>query len=131
MWLWQFVCCLSIFFCRLVPESLPAFFIMSYSKSQAEEIVEDFEDLKDTEFSVHGSTYIIEDVIVVPSDAELFSAFFESYGSTRNATELISAYNTDVFDVIIVVTPILDDTSLSYFTVRQYVSDLGVSYNFP
>ncbi len=104
---------------------------MSFSKTQAEEIVEDFEDLKDTEFSVHGSTYIIEDVLVVPFDTESFSSFFKRYQITRNAVELIAVYDAEAFDVIIVVSPILDEASLSYFTIRQYVSDLGVGYNFP
>ena len=104
---------------------------MSFSLAQAEEIVEDFEDLKDTEFAVHGSSYIIEDVIIVPFDSDLFCSFFDRYVITRNAAELMPSYDVALFDVILVVSPLPDESSLSYFTIAQYVSDLGVGYNFP
>ena len=104
---------------------------MSFSLAQAEEIVEDFEDLKDTEFALHGGTYIIEDVIVVPFDTDLFRSFFDRYAISRNAAELLASYDVALFDVILIVTPLPEESLLSYFTITQYVSDLGVGYNFP
>jgi len=104
---------------------------MSFSLAQAEEIVEDFEDLKDTEFAMHGASYIIEDVLVVPFDTDLFLSFFDRYAITRNAADLMASYDVALFDVILVVLPLQDESSLSYFTITQYVSDLGVGYNFP
>ena len=134
MWLWQFVCCVGIFhWAALFKGPIILCFIctMSFSLAQAEEIVEDFEDLKDTEFAVHGASYIIEDVIVVPFEKDMFLSFFDQYTIVRNSAELLASYDVGLFDVVLVVSPLPDESSLSYFTITQYVSDLGVGYNFP
>lgn len=104
---------------------------MSFSLAQAEEIAEDFEDLKDTEFSVHCTSYIIEEVLVVPFENDLLRSFFDRYVITRNASELMVSNDLSLYNVILVVSPLHDQSSLSYFTITQYVSDLGVGYNFP
>jgi hypothetical protein len=134
MRLWQFVRSVGIFHWAVLfkgPFILCFICTMSFNLAQAEEIVDDFEDLKDTEFAVHGASYIIEDVIVVPLETDMFLSFFDQYTIARNAAELLASYDVALFDVILVVSPLPDESSLSYLTIKQYVSDLGVGYNFP
>ncbi|GAA4467810.1 hypothetical protein GCM10023093_24260 [Nemorincola caseinilytica] len=102
-----------------------------FTLEEAEEICEDFEDLKDTEFALEGRPYMVEDVVVCPFETTEKEAFFAAYeNGERN---VISSADTDapLYDVILIVSDLDANDGLSFMSVRQYVAGKGVIYNFP
>lgn len=102
-----------------------------YSFADAEEICEDFEDMKDTEFVLSGVSYIVDDVIVCPFEPAEKQAFFTAYAAGDK--NIIVAPTTDVarYDVTLVVSDLSADEGPSFMSVQQYVAEKGVNYNFP
>ncbi len=102
-----------------------------FTKAEAEEICEDFEDLKDTEFTMSSSSFIADDVLISPFDVADKDAFFATYVFGKSNGLPTRNYSGPECDVIIAVADISDESVVSYVSVRQYVAEKGVNYNFP
>jgi hypothetical protein len=102
-----------------------------FTLAEAEEICEDFEDLKDSEFSMSGTLYIVEDVLVSPSPVADKEAFFNAYTAGEETSWRQLRSIAIEFDVIIVVSNLTADEGLSFISITQYVAEKGVRYNFP
>jgi hypothetical protein len=87
-----------------------------FTLEEAEEICEDFEDLKDTEFSYNGNLILVDDVIVAPS--------------SQIVDLPASAPGENGFDVTIIASS-ADPGTQYRISIREYIDLKGVSYNFP
>ncbi len=102
--------------------------IRPFSLAEAEEICEDFEDLKDTEFSMQGTLYLIDAVLVSPHASEEKAAFFDSYLKEGNDAQ---PHVSDECDVIIVFCNAEDEQAIYLMGIRQFAAEKGIMYNFP
>lgn len=103
-----------------------------FSLEDAEEICEDFEDLKDTELIFDGVMYMIEDVVICPFETVEKDRFFNSY--KLGGGNVADAHHTmqGSFDVTLVVTNLEKENDGFFFIgIRQYIAEKGVNYNFP
>jgi hypothetical protein len=105
--------------------------IHPFTFAEAEEIAEDFEDLKDSEFMMSTSSFIVDDVLISPFDKADKDAFFATYVFSKQNGIAGGMYKGPECDVIIAVTDLFDEGVVSYVEIRQYVSEKGVNYNFP
>ena len=102
-----------------------------FTFAEAEEICEDFEDLKDSEFMISSRSYIVDDVLISPFDRADKDAFFATYVFSKTNGIASGGYRGAECDVIIAVADLFDERVVSYIEIRQYVSEKGVNYNFP
>lgn len=103
-----------------------------FTLEDAEEICEDFVDMKDTELTFGGVGYMVEDVVVCPfSDADK-DAFFTTYQLGHGNSNDLSKHTDNGFDVTLVVTkPEGGSDDFFLIGIRQYIAEKGVNYNFP
>lgn len=102
------------------------------SKSEAQEIAEDFEDLIDTDFSVNKAlSYFIDNVLICPFDMENKKLFVSNFHYSKDKDAALSFYDGDEYDVIIMAYNVDDETSYIYIDIRTFVSQRGINYNFP
>lgn len=97
-----------------------------YTRAQADEISEDFEDLLDTEFSLGGVSYLVDNIIVCPFAEPQRAEFLSSLPDGQQAD-----VQTDEYDVLLQVTDAATEQVTSYISIRDYVAEKGVAYNFP
>ncbi len=100
--------------------------LVPFTFAQAEEIAEDFEDLRDTEFVLGGVLYIVDDVLVCPFGAADKERFYESYLADK---EVRLEAGDAGYDVLIAICD--PDDQPSYVGIRQFVAEKGIFYNFP
>lgn len=103
-----------------------------FTLAQAEEICEDFEDLKDTEFN-HDTPYVflVHDVIPCPHSPAAKQTFIDNYNTTRNAADARSFYTGVEYDVIVFAFDENDEANYTFIDIRNYVAENGIKYNFP
>lgn len=89
---------------------------LTFTLEEAEEICEDFEDLKDTEFLYGGDMVLVDDVVAVPAN--------ESLQPQETAAE-------NGYDVVIIASGAPPRNMQYCISIREYVTLKGVSYNFP
>jgi hypothetical protein len=97
-----------------------------YTRAQADEISEDFEDLLDTEFSLGGVSYLVDSIIVCPFAEPQRTQFLSSLPDGQQADMA-----TDQYDVLLQVTDAATEQVTSYIAISDYVAEKGVAYNFP
>jgi hypothetical protein len=102
-----------------------------FTLDDAREICEDFEDLIDTEFRYAGTDILVENVVVTPYAEPAKTDFLVALANANNAMELLSEYEADGYDVVIV--GLVDDNGepKHYIPVTQYVAENGINYNLP
>ncbi len=105
--------------------------LRAFSLAAAEEVCDDFEDLKDTEFTLSSNVYIIDDILVCPFNDTDKENFFEYYLQSNNVKEALGTYFGSEYDVMIVTCEAADETVKSYIGIRQFAAEKGISYNFP
>ena len=98
----------------------------AFTYEQAEEIAEDFEDLKDTEFLLGGVWYFVEDVLVAPSGIPLDGPEMQQV-----RLGLYQPDETGDFDVLIAASGEASGGITTYIDIRSYMLEKGVSYNMP
>lgn len=104
----------------------------SFTLEEANEIAEDFEDLIDTEFSLEkGITLFVDSVAVCPFGESEKEAFMERYAATRNINEAMASYTGDECDVILIVCDVSTENEYSFITIRNFIAQKGIRYNFP
>lgn len=79
-----------------------------FTYEQAEEICEDFEDLVDTELVIDGNKYFVDKLLIVPFNSE-----------------------QEGYDVLFVASFTEDPNNTITQTIRDYITNNGVNYNFP
>jgi hypothetical protein len=89
---------------------------VAFTLEEAEEICEDFEDLKDTEFLYEGDMVLVDDVVTVPAN--------DSIQPQKTAAE-------NGYDVVIIASGTPPGNIQYRISIREYVALKGVSYNFP
>lgn len=108
-----------------------------FSLEQANEIVEDFEDLVDTEINLPSGLFAINHVVVTPFSNEDKRTFFHVYAETSDVSKAIDFYRGGDFDVLIIGYKIvatdapLEEREVIAMPIREYVSRFGLNYNFP
>lgn len=93
-----------------------------FTRQQAEEVREDFEDMLDTEFVMDGLAYVVNDIVVCPFDTVLRQSFFSNG---------MSGYDGDECDVVLAVTDAATESLSSFIGITDYIAAKGVSYNYP
>lgn len=101
-----------------------------FTFDEAEEICDDFEDLKDSEFTLSGVAYIVEDVVIAPFSATGKELFLEAYKNGTGKFSAVQAPEAE-YDVMLVVTNLDEEDGFSFMGIRQYAAEKGVRYNFP
>ena len=103
-----------------------------FTLDEAAEICEDFEDLKDSEFTLFpATTYLVEDVVICPFNEADKAVFIANYISDRDGGRALVFYNGDQYDVILFVFDVNDGTALIHMGIRSYAIEKGVRYDFP
>jgi hypothetical protein len=105
-----------------------------FTREQATEICEDFEDLIDTEFTFRAEPpikLIIDHVVLAPFEQDDKKAFVASYTASGNPAEALSAYTGDKYDVLILAQNATDPNDIIVMDIRQYIQEHNVGYNFP
>ena len=94
-----------------------------FSPDEAAEIAEDFEDLIDTEFTLDGVGYLIEEVLICPFDADEREVWLAAHadGAIKSTGEEV--------DVYLAVSD--DNGALSYMSIRHFAAEKGIGYQFP
>lgn len=94
-----------------------------FSHDEAAEIAEDFEDLIDTEFTLGGVGYLIEDILICPFDASEREEWLAGYadGATTMTSEEV--------DVYLAVSD--EGGTISYMSIRNFAAEKGIGYQFP
>lgn len=105
--------------------------LRAFTLAAAEEVCDDFEDLKDTEFTLSSSVFIIDDVVVCPFNDTDKEIFFDYYLQSKNTKEALGTYFGTEYDVMVVTCEAADETVKSYIGIRQFAAEKGISYNFP
>ncbi len=107
----------------------------AFTREQAEEICEDFEDLVDTDITIHSEEdameCIIDHVVMVPHDKALQQQFLQIYSAGKNLMEAQSLYSGDEYDVLILACNANDEDEVVILPIREYIEENGVGYNFP
>ncbi len=93
----------------------------------AEEVLSDFEDLVDTEFSINGNSYIVDAIVISPAAQPGKDAFAESWLRDKNGQN----YSGDDCDVLLMVTDTSGSEAASYISIETFITEKGISYNFP
>lgn len=106
----------------------------AFTKEQATEICEDFEDLTGTELVIRTDMPVkceIDAVCMVPFDETSRKAFAEAYLSSGDAVQALAAYTGNLFDVMIISHSLTNQSEVIFQTIREYINANGVRYNFP
>jgi hypothetical protein len=99
---------------------------------EANEICEDFEDLKDTEFTMGTPvTYLVADVVVSPFPEQEQLAFVEHYFATKDAVGSLGLYSGSEYDVLVFVYDADNEAERTYITIRDFAAQQGIGYSFP
>lgn len=103
-----------------------------FTKEQAIEISEDFEDIIGTRLKLsQAEIYRIENVIYSPLNESEKVQFVENYKNSKDQEAAIAFYGGEDFDVILFVTDVDDRSQYFYFNIRTYVGQQGINYRFP
>jgi hypothetical protein len=103
-----------------------------FTLAEAEEIWDDFEDLRDTEFKRSGPiVFLVLDLVICPFDTEDKQKFIDSYRLTKSGESSLAGYTCDEYDVLIVACDVDDEASLYFIDMQTFVEEKGISYNFP
>lgn len=106
--------------------------LTAFTRDEAEEIREDFEDLEGTELIIHIDEPIkceVEHVAVAPFERADCDVFLEAYTINNNPTEALNIYHGADYDVIIIARS--ENNELIIQRIREYIEANGVRYNFP
>lgn len=104
----------------------------SFTLAEAEEMREDFEDLKDTEFGLGvAGIYFVQDIVVCPFGETDKSGFIDRYNESKNGHDALSAYDGSDYDVMLITCNTMDDTQCIYLDIRTFADKNGIKYNFP
>lgn len=106
--------------------------LTAFTREEAEEIREDFEDLEGTELIIHTNEALrceVEQVAVAPFERTDCDVFLEAYTINNNPTEALNVYNGADYDVIIIARS--GNNELIIQRIREYIEANGVRYNFP
>lgn len=103
-----------------------------FTHEQASEICEDFVDLIDTEFTIGAPTvFLVNDLLVTPFQEEERLAFIDNYYWAKANNHPIPNYSGNECDVVIFACNADDETELTYITMRAFIKEKGIHYNFP
>ncbi|MFI5196488.1 MAG: hypothetical protein ACHQD8_05315 [Chitinophagales bacterium] len=103
-----------------------------FTIEEATEICEDFEDLKDTEFTLGTSAiYLVHDVVVSPFHEGDKKEFIESYFSAKDSARPMSPFSGSEYDVILFASDVNDETEHVHISIRTFAGQNGIRYNFP
>ncbi len=106
--------------------------LIPFTKDEAIDICDDFEDLIGTKFSNEDYTLCkISDVVVAPFGDELFKIYMSYYVSLANKSEAIGFYTGNDYDVYVLAHEVEDSSLFHYVTIRDYAELKGVTYTFP
>lgn len=105
--------------------------IKPFTFEDAEEILEDFEDLIDTEFVWEDRMVIVDGLLVCPYNSTDKDVFFEAYSKGEDLDDIMESYKGDDFDVIIAVCDVANEDLVSYISIGDYVTQKGINYNLP
>ncbi len=100
-----------------------------FSKSEAAELCEDFEDLIDTEFALGNFSFVVNCVIACPAIAPYRQQFLDAFTAGDSAADV--DYNKDEYDVLIAVVDAETESHPSFIDIRDYIAEKGIRYNFP
>ena len=104
---------------------------LPFTKEQAIDICDDFEDLIGTKFSAEDATLMkIENVVVGPYHNDDIVIFADEYVRTRNVDAMMKAYFGDDFDVFVFAYPVDDKAQISRIDIRSFAELNGIFYNF-
>jgi hypothetical protein len=121
----------GLYLCAMAIEQIP------FTLDQANEIVEDFEDLVETEITLPSGLFLINHVVVTPFSNEDKRTFFHVYADTSDVSKAITFYQGNTFDVLIIAYKIvapdapLEEREVVAMPIQEYVTRFGINYNFP
>ena len=103
-----------------------------FTKEEAIDICDDFEDLIGTKFSNEESILMkIDNVVIGPYYDEDITAFASNYLLTKDKDAALSFYNNDEYDVFVIAYPVDDKEQYFYTNIRSFAGVNGVNYQFP
>ncbi len=102
-----------------------------FTFDEATEICEDFEDLRDTEFTMNGVEYLVDDVLVCPHPEADKQTFIEQYMRSKDGEAALGAYTGSDFDVVLFISDADNEADVLHMNIRSYTAERGVAYNFP
>lgn len=104
----------------------------AFTKEQATEICEDFEDLEGTELIIHTDQALkceVLHVTVAPFNRADCDIFIDKYNHANDIHNAISDYNGTDYDVLIIARAINQELIIQ--RIHEYIEANGVRYNFP
>ena len=104
----------------------------SFTLEEAKEICEDFEDLKDTEFTIGlNTTYLVDDIVVSPFYEQDKQPFIEGYLASKDSGKALSAYSGNEYDILLFVADVDNNSDHMHIDIRTFAGRQGIGYNFP
>jgi len=97
---------------------------------KANDIIEDFEDLIETEFTFQSAVYEINHVLVTPFSNEDKRTFLLAYANTSDAAKALEFYTGADYDVMVIAHKMTGEKEVIARTIREYVTQHGINYNF-
>ena len=108
---------------------------IAFTKEQAEEICEDFEDLVDTEVVIRTDLTavrcLIDHVTLAPHDEAELERFINTYSKNKKLSEALAQCKDGAYDVVILACNIDDEDEVIAQPIREYITANGVTYNLP
>lgn len=103
-----------------------------FTKEEAIDVCDDFEDLIGTKFhSDELGLLKIDNVAVGPFSEEDSKLFADNYIRTRDISEALGFYEGNDFDIFVFAYPVDDKEEICYIKIRLFVEANGVNYKFP
>lgn len=103
-----------------------------FTLAQAADICEDFEDLIGTSPDIGGIKNVVEAVIFCPFEEGLKLEFIRNYTlSGGDGEKALAGYDADDYDVIILFRTSEDSVSPLFYSIRDYIDQIGLKYNYP
>ena len=102
-----------------------------FTKEEAIDVREDFEDLEGTKFrDDHLGLCKISAVVVAPSGHHDFLQFLRWYESAVGEDWSSFAYDGPGYDVYILFRSLEEEGGLKYIAIRDYIDTMGINYTF-
>jgi hypothetical protein len=105
-----------------------------FTKEEAIDIAEDFEDLKDTGLAITVEAddieFLVLEVTIAPFAEKEQQQFIEQYKTNGNIDACVNNYSGEDYDVLILGRNYADD-SIVHFDIRTYTNAYRVRYNYP
>jgi len=103
-----------------------------FTLEEAIEICEDFEDLKDTEFTMATNViYLVDEVVVCPFNEADKQLFIESFLTTKDSERSLNPYTGKEYDVMLFAYDADDYADRVYIDIRTFADKRGIGYSFP